>query len=572
MPRWRQRRLWLLFLLSLLALSMLGLRCGWLQVVDHTRLARAAVAQRAQVVPLGPSRGGVLDRHGNSLTGTTLCYRVAVYPGLVPAGTAASATLAQALGRAPEAVDRLLQSTDLPVFVADGLDAETAAVVAALGLEGVAVVADERRYGADAVARHVVGYVQTGGVAGGGGGSVATAPVGADGLEKAWDAYLRGTGPDYLALFMDGRGRPLTQLGWRKLHQTGGSSAWVDLPCDLVTTIDRRVQEVVEQVLRRRVARGAVVVVEPRSGDILAMASRPDFSPGDLARYLELPGAPLVNRALVAYPPGSVYKPVVLAAALESGAVPPDEWFVCDGSETAGGRELGCWARDVGGHGRVTPGQALAVSCNDVLVQIWARLEPGQVAEWAARFGFGRPSGLGLPGEATGNLGSVDTASAPEQAFGQGELEVTPLEVARFYAAIANRGLRPRLRLADELVAPNGARAVVGGLGAGGERVLSPFTALEVTRGLALAVTQGTGRAAAVVDGVAGKTGTAETGRHDAAGRPLYHGWFAGFWPTLDPRLVIVVLAEDTPVGGAAAAEVFGEILAGLVDIPISTH
>lgn len=521
------------------------------------------MAQRAQMVPLGPSRGAVLDRNGLSLTDARLCYRVAVYPGLVAPLSQAASSLAEALSLNRETLDHLLGSTDLPVFVADRLDAEAAGRVMSLGLEGVAVVPDEARYGEAALARHAVGYVQSGGVSGGGGGTPATAPLGADGLEQAWDEYLRGTGPDHLAFFVDGRGEPFRGLGWRKLFRGGGSSPWTTLPCDLVTTIDLDVQEVVEAVLDRRMTQGAVVVIEPRSGEVLAIASRPDFAPDRVAGYLDRPDSPLVNRAVAAYPPGSVFKPVVVAACLETGTVAVDEAFLCDASGTGIGGTSYCWARESGGHGRVTPAEALAHSCNDTLVQMGARLGSDQLAVWAGRFGFGRTTGLGLPGESEGSPARMSGSLEPEASFGQGSLEVTPVQIARFYATLANGGIRPGLRLADQLVAPIGARAVLG-TGEDRERVISPFVASEVTAGLVQAVSGGTGQAAAVLPGVAGKTGTAETGRRDAAGRELYHGWFAGFWPTVAPRLVIVVLIEDTPVGGGEAAAIFGEILESL--------
>ncbi|MEW6032178.1 MAG: penicillin-binding transpeptidase domain-containing protein [Bacillota bacterium] len=546
-------------------LAALGLRLAWVQVAAGAGLAEAAVAQRALAVPLSPSRGSILDRHGVSLSDSRTAYRVAVYPALLASEPARVEVLAGVLGfGATELLVRLGGGT-LPVFVARGLDAGAAAAVMALGLPGVAVVADESRYGPGALARHVVGYVSGAHPDAPGGGR------GADGLELAWDPFLQGSGPAFLALFVDGRGEPIPELGWRKLHRDGSSSPWATLPCDLVTTLDITVQAVVEEVMDRLVSRGAVVVLDPRTGDILAMASRPDFAPWAVASHLGREDGPLVNRAIAAYPPGSILKPMVLAAALEEGLVRPDETFVCTGAASLGGREFSCHARPAGGHGELSVQEALSVSCNSVFLELAGRLGQDRLAAWSDRFGLGRASGVGLPGESTAALPATAAEGPdPGAGLGLGRVTLTPLQAARAYAVFARGGRAAEPRLAAALVSPVGARA---GLGRrtpgdeeapGGARIISRFTAAAVTAGLVAAVRDGTGRGAGTVRDVAGKTGTVETGQATPDGRKLYHGWFAGYWPQYSPRLVITVLIEDTTVGGREAALVFGEILAGL--------
>ncbi len=557
----RAGRLLALTLLLSAALVAVSVRLAWLGVVRHAPLAVRAVSQRAQTVPLGPLRGRILDRSGRPLTDSRPSYRVAVYPARVNARAGAAAHLAQALGTDVRSLERLLDGLEAPVIVASGLGPEEAAEVMSLGLEGVAVVADEERYGPGSLARHVVGSVSGGSPLAPG---AVGAPRGADGLEAVWDGLLRGEGPASLALFVDGRGVPIPGLGWRKLHRVGGSP-WLSLPCDIITTLDGDVQAVVEEVMDRRVARGAVVVMDPWSGDVLAAASRPNFRQDRVGAYLDRTDGPLVNRVLCPYPPGSVFKPVALAAALETGAVRLDERFTCRGTAVVSGREIVCHARDRGGHGEVDLEEALALSCNVAFARIGRRVGQDGLREQALSFGFGRPTGVGLPGEAAGTLPApAAEGPEPEAAFGQGGVTATPLQVARFYSTIANGGRSVRPRLVREAVAPTGARAVLGPRPGGG-RVLSHFTAAAVTASLERAVREGTGVAAAVVSGVAGKTGTAETGRTGTDGASLYHGWFAGFWPARGARFVIVVLVEDTPVGGAEAARVFGEILARLV-------
>ncbi len=566
--RLRFNRLLAFSILVLLGLGGLAFRLGWVQVARHGALAEAAVLQRAQTIPLRPTRGRILDRHGLPLSDGLFTYRVAVYPAVLGETGPGLGGLASALGQTRSALrDRLAAGKGAPVFVAGGLDAAEAALVMALGLEGVVVVTDEERYGPGAVARHAVGYL--------------IGQTGADGLEKAWDSYLGGKGPELLALFVDGRGQPLAGLGWRKISVTGGASPWTSLPCDLVTTIDLGVQTAVEDALRAAGAtRGTAVVLDPRTGDVLAMASRPVFDQGGVAASLERGDAPLINRAISAFPPGSVIKPLVLGAALEDGIVTPGAEFACEGRADVGGRAVTCTAQSRGGHGEMTVEQALAASCNVVFAEIGWSLGQDELRTWLGRFGLGQPTGVGLPGEAAGTLPpGVAESPEPEAAFGQGSLTVTPLQLALAYSVIANGGRLPACRLAVELEAPIGARAFVSRRPAAGassdvsvvsgrssRRVLSASTAAAVTAGLARAAATGTGIAAAVTRDVAGKTGTAETGRVGPGGQELYDGWFAGFWPSYDPRYVIVVLIEDTPIGGGAAAAVFGNILEGILE------
>jgi cell division protein FtsI/penicillin-binding protein 2 len=551
----RWKRLLALAVLIALALSGLAVRLGFVQLVRHRELAEAAVLQRAQTVPLGPTRGRILDRDGVPLTDSLLTYRVAVYPAFFPPGSQRAAQLASLLELEATELDARLEAGGGPIFVVTGLTLERAAVVAGLGLEGLAVVADERRYGPEALASHAVGYWN---------GAVG------DGLEKAWDSYLGGRGPELLALFVDGRGQPLASLGWRKLAWSG-DSPWTALPCDLVTTIDSEVQRAVEEVMDGSgpgVRRGAVVVMDPWRGDVLALASRPDYDQGRVADYLDRSDGPLVNRALSPYPAGSVIKSLVLAAALETGVVDRREVFECRGLVRVAGREVGCSARATGGHGSLTVEEALAVSCNCVFVELWERLGQDGLRDWASRLGLGRTCGIGLAGESAGALPRpAEDGPEPEAAFGQGSLLVTPLQVARAYSAIANGGRLVLPRLVLELRSPVGAEAGLSRRGANPSavqetgRVIAKWAAADVTRGLLEAVRRGTGQAAGVRGDVAGKTGTAETGRTGEGGEELYDAWFAGFWPAHNPRYVIVVLIEDTPAGGAEAAAVFGAIL-----------
>ena len=373
---------------------------------------------------------------------------------------------------------------------------------------------------------------------------------------------------------------------------------------DLVLTLDARLQAAAESLLDGALARrglggppaepagGAIVVLDVRSGAILAAASTPCFNPnafaaGDAARVAALladPGHPLFDRATrMAIPPGSVFKIVSAAALVEAAAIDPHERFFCQGYLHAPDRQRCAIYRRHGiGHDEVTLADALAQSCNVYFFHHAGRLGPGGLVDWASRFGFGRVTGVDLPGEAAGTLPAPADDGSPAArarglaeaqllAIGQGRLEVTPLQVARMMAAVANGGL---------LVTPH----VVCGLGlteqgepapdASAEdaeppiRVppprpipgLHPATLAAIREGLQRVVSdpRGTAHATVFLDSIeiAGKTGTAET---DAAGAE--HAWFAGYAPAGHPQVAFAVALEHA----GNAAETAGPVTKRLV-------
>jgi penicillin-binding protein 2 len=373
---------------------------------------------------------------------------------------------------------------------------------------------------------------------------------------------------------------------------------------DLVLTLDPRLQATAESLLDDAVARrglagptvepagGAIVVLDVRSGAILAAASAPRFDPNafagsDGARVAALlsdPGHPLFDRATrMAIPPGSVFKVVSAAALVEAAAIDPQERFFCQGYLHVPERQrCAIYRRHGVGHDEVTLGDALAQSCNVYFFHHAGRLGPSALVDWASRFGFGQVTGVDLPGEAAGTLPAPADDASPSArakgfaeaqmlAIGQGPLEVTPLQVARMMAAVANGGL---------LVTPH----VVSGLGlteqgeptaeASAESAeppirvppprpipgLHPATLAAIREGLERVVSdpRGTAHATVFLDSIeiAGKTGTAETGEDGAE-----HAWLAGYAPADRPRVAFAVALEHA----GDAAETAGPVAKRLV-------
>lgn len=518
----------------LLVLTVLLGQLWRIQVTEGKTLSAGAVRQRAVATSLGPGRGDILDRNGNSLTGAHFAS-VSLNVGGAAGAAAARTTTAGAAA------------------------ARTAAA-------GTTAAVAKVRYGPDSLAHHLVGYVR------------GDDNRGVSGVELAMDRFLRSDQAPQALAFIDGQGRPIPGLGVRLTPETGRNNVWL--------TIDAQAQAAAEKALVRAGAPGAAVVLDAASGQVLAMASRPDFAPDRVADYLHANGAPLVNRATSAYAPGSVFKLVVLAAALETGATHPSEVFECPGYVDVGDRRIPCLAHpsaSPAAPAKITVVDALAQSCNTTFIKLGLRIGPEAIARQARLFGLGQTTGTGLPEEAAGNIpapagaasdGGISRGDIANMAIGQGDVMVTPLQVARMIAAITQRGVISEPSVfgkvvnQDDITVWRPGEPVLA-------RAVTPATALVLREGMTRATKTGTSRAAQPaalglssargLKAAAGKSGTAETPGKTAAGEPINNAWFAGYYPGDHPRWVIVVVLETTGTGGGQAAPVFAEIAGALV-------
>lgn len=535
------RRLFALSLIVLLMLAALGGRLYHLQITNNVEYTAIAHSQRTLSLPLAPERGLILDRNGEPLSDPVHTWKVGVFPPFLDDRPAEATALARLLGDSAASIEAELWALEKQGWLSQTVDDKTAAAVRDAGLAGVAAAPVLTREGPGALARHLLGYANANG--------------GARGLEYVYDAELKGGDVPKLTAYIDGRGNPLAGLGVRAVVPTAGKA-----PYQLVTTIDRRFQAAVEAVLDETAAGRpvAAVVMDPENGEVLAMASRPNFT---ISADLDPNDPALINRAVRAQPPGSVFKAVVAAAALEAGLVKPDERFYCDGKHEHNG-----WTVTDAGHGWLTFREAVAKSCNIVFAQVGAeRLGVAAMREAAQRFGFGAATdvaGRPWPEESAGAIRDAEPTNDVQMAIGQGDLQVTPLQVARAYSAIANGGTLPVPKLIRAVKSPAG--EVVQRPAAGRpERVMTRETAATMKK-LLEGVTDpggaGTGKLAWVPGaGAAGKTGSAEDGIDDK-GEAIVHAWFAGYVPRWKPKWTIVVMVEDGKWGGQAAAPIFSQI------------
>lgn len=510
--------------------------------------------QHLERVSAGISRGNILDRHGVPLNDPGWGAACVVFPQLAGDSEKVVKALEQVFGKGSVLLEDNQWSSGGPVRIAGDLSSQTAQALIALnrsGLEGVYVVPEERRYGPESLARHVVGYVPRNAY------FDSADNVGQLGLERYLDGTLKGGDASWVGVVL---------AGDRSVFP--GSSVRIGPgllpPIDVRTTIDARIQRIVERTMDAAgVSKGAAVVLDINTGQVLAMASRPDFQQDRPDASIGLRDAPFVNRAVSAFIPGSVYKTVIVAAALESGAVQPHQRFQCNGSIKVGDREVRCTRA----HGEITLEEALGYSCNCALIEIALKTGPEKLLEFSKRAGFGKLTGIELPEESSGYLPNAREMLAGDVAnfaIGQGYLGVTPLQMAVFFRAIVTGELdRPALLLPGgredperKVGRPAAETSARGPAPRNGTAIMSRETSRLLRKSLLLGTTTGTGQLAWVPKfGSAGKTGTAEVGQ----GR-LPHAWFVGFCPLVSPKYVICVFVENGGEGPAVAAPLFGEI------------
>lgn len=510
--------------LLLCLLAGLGVRLHRLQFGAGPRLAAAALAQRSQALRLPEGRGEILDRNGLPLLDPRLRWVAIAFPALLRAPGALDEAAA-VLGIDPARLADALRRNE-PAVVADELS--PAALQRLLERPVPGLVAHRRlvRRGPAAQAGHLIGWLRD------------SDGVPVSGLELQYDEWLRAARPPAVGAVVDALGRLLPGAGVREVAGARGGS--------LVLTIDARWQRAAEAALVRQGRRGAAVVLDPRSGELLAAASWPPL-PQDW-----------LNRATSAFPTGSVFKIVVAAAAWEEGL---------DGLDALPDPERGLLDLKA----------ALVVSSNPAFQAVGRRLGGQRLLEYARRFGLGQVTELALPGEAPGSLPEpweLRVGDVGQLSIGQGPLTATPLQMAKAMAAVANDGVAMPLRVVREYRTPAGRPQSAGPEAAGAGqapgrkrppapvRLVSADTARRVRDALEAVVAEGTGRDARVAGvTVAGKTGTAEA--YDAeAGEWISHAWFVGYAPADAPQVVVAVFAQRGVSGGLTAAPVFAEIVA----------
>ncbi len=523
-----------------------------LQVVRHGDFAHRAKSQTEMTIDVLPRRGEILDRKGRKLAANTLAESLFAVPSEIVDAQATAKVLARELGKdAGELLRRLKQEDRDFVWIERRADSRAAQRIRALKLPGVRVREESaRHYPQGALAASILGFVDIDN-------------RGLAGLEIQYDDEIRGQAAR-MTRFRDAARRAYSaDVSLTDRISLDGAVEGASL----TLTLDAAIQHVVERELEEAVkgahaSGGSVVVMEPTSGAILAMATSPTFDPN---RFGEVPKERHRCRPVTdVFEPGSTFKVVAAASALEAGLVTLDELIDCGNGVLAIGGDT---IHEHGGHrwARLSLGEILAHSSNIGIAHVALKLGQDPFFQAVKRFGFGRRTGIDLPGETRGLLADSQqwtARSLPTISFGQ-EIGVTLVQIARAYSAIANGGVLPTPHLVSEIHRAGDTPEVHRVRVEPGVQIISKGTA-ETVRRLLVSVTEaGTGKLGAIAGyTVAGKTGTAQK-----SSRGGYNGHiasFVGMVPAEAPRLVIAVALDEPRSakfhGGDIAAPAFAAI------------
>jgi cell division protein FtsI (penicillin-binding protein 3) len=531
-PPWRSR--FVVVLLALAFLVLLG-RALYVQVLEAEFFVAQGQKRHVHELPLPASRGRILDRHGVVLASSVQVPSIAANPREFQADVAQRKALAALLQVTPAELDDRVAGRAAFAWLRRQVEEPTWKQVQALGLPGVYRLEEFRRSYPDGdAAAHIVGFTGIDG-------------TGQEGIELAFQARLQGEDGSRRVV-RDRLGRIVEDVGSRVEPRHGS---------DIVLSIDSKVQFFAWQRLRDAVEQhgakaGSAVVLDARSGEILALANVPSFNPGQ--RH-NLSGEQLRNRALTdIFEPGSTMKPFIAAWALESGRVTPETVL-----ETSPGSVYvpGLQVRDAHPYASLTVAGVIQKSSNVGTVRMAMQMSPREMWELYAQAGFGQKPQIDFPGAVTGRLRPWKTWRPVEQAtmsYGYG-VSASLLQLARSYTVFARDGeLIPVTMLKREQPAQ-------------GLQVVSPKTARQVREMLRTAAAPGgtAPMAQALGYSVGGKTGTAR--KHEGRGyvSNRYRAWFVGFAPASDPRIVVAVMVDEPSkgvyYGGQVAAPVFSQVV-----------
>lgn len=404
------------------------------------------------------------------------------------------------------------------------------------------------RYSADSPAVHLIGYCDS------------TGQTGITGIERSYNAYLsENSGKLTVTFDVDAVGRVLAGMDKQINDNNYTSEAGV------VLSIDSDVQTITENALENsRIESGCALVMHVDSGDILAMASAPEFNQNDVASSLTMENSPLVNKVLTAYSIGSIFKPLVAASAIECG-LNKNGIYECTGSITVGDRSFSCYNGT--SHGKIDMADALAVSCNTYFINLIMKTDTDLLLRLCRQAGLGEADKLspcikGASGTLPEDKELLIKGNLANFAFGQGNLTATPLQIAKVYHVLATGNyVKPRVVLGFAnkmgLMTKEAASSPV--------KVLSDETVTILRNMLSGVPKNGAAdNAFSNLLPLAGKTGTAQSGIY-IDGKEVLRTWFAGFFPAHNPHYIVVVMNENGSGGNTDCAPVFKEICEGIV-------
>ncbi|MDD3169034.1 MAG: penicillin-binding protein 2, partial [Eubacteriales bacterium] len=503
-------------------------RLTQVQLLESEKYASVSAKQQRITLNGEDARGTIFDRNGNHVTGADVSYIYILERGALDA---TAARIFQLIG-----AEKVENENTRYIVYRSGLFSEEASYILKRDYNAF-IIKGATRYGEAQPAVHFVGYINE------------IDGTGASGIEKEFNNILSRKQKVVFAS-VDGKRMIIPGLG---------ITSKIENPdCGVITTLDLKIQKKAEQILKDSGYSGSITVVDAKTGELLAGASAPSYNPAHVAEYLDSSNEEFINKVTQSqYPPGSIFKIIVAAAALETGVVNEDTLFQCNGYEVINGIRINCSKEE--GHGEINFRDAFAKSCNSAFIQIGSMTGGEEILKMAKNFGVGERAFQDPIEEKPGLLpGAQDIQGAGigNLSIGQGKLLVSPAQAARITAIIAAGGMDYSLSL-------------IKGTTEGGKteylekkpsrRVIKKETAALIRDLMVDTVNYGTANNLSGTGvTIAGKTGSAEAAYH---GEMVVHGWFTGFFPAEEPQYVITVFVESGGSGRGSAVPLFRQMV-----------
>lgn len=559
-----KRRIFLLLIGFIVGVVLMGIRLGYVQLVEGQKLQELAKEQQTRNRTIAPTRGNIYDRNLNILAQSASVATIGVVHAQVQDPERVAKVLSEHLDMDYDEVYKKVTKVVAFVRIATKVDKEIADEIRALDLPGVKVDEDSKRYYPfNTLASQTLGFV-------------GKDNQGIVGLEVKYDSYLKGTAGKIL-METNGKGQRREEEVEVRVDPVNGNH--------LVTTLDLTLQEYAEQAIEKAVEmkgakRGAVIMLNPQNGEIYALATKPDFNLNEpftindeaLANSWDLYSDKEKQNYLNqmwrnftindTYEPGSTFKVFTSAMGLEEGIVSENSQFNCSGSRTVAGRTIKCW-RSPRSHGAETFVQGVQNSCNPVFMEVAERLGASKFYDYMVQFGFKSKTNIDLPGEAVGilhnknNIGPVELAT---MSFGQ-SFQITPMQLLSAAAAAVNGGYKVTPHFGKEIIDESGDVLTTFEYEKG-EQIISTETSERLKKILESVVAEGGGKKAYIPGyHIGGKTATSQK---LPRGSGKYTASFLSFAPADNPVLMTLVIIDEpqgTYYGGTIAGPVMKEIL-----------
>ena len=546
------------FLVVIIVLIIAIVRVFYIQVFSYEKLSTLAESLWSRELPISADRGEIVDRNGEVLATNITTTSLVVIPNQIVDKENAAKKISEILGSDYEdMLNHLSKKTSIERVHPEGrgLDYETAEAIDALKIDGVYLVKESKRYYPyDTMLSHVLGYV-------------GIDNQGLSGLELYYNDYLTGEDGS-IKYFSDGKGH---KLELAEIYESPTSGITLEL------TIDINLQMAVENELDNAIAKydadsAIAIAMDPNTGEVLAMASRPNFNSNDYQSY----STEVINRNLpiwMTFEPGSTFKIITLSAAIEEGLVNIfEDRFTDSGAITVDGATLHCWKN--GGHGDQTYLEVVENSCNPGFVNLGLMLGKDTLMNYITEYGFGEKTGIDLNGEGAGILFDVDAMGNVElatTAFGQG-ISVTPIQQVRAVSAVINGGTLYTPYIVKSFLEPETDTIIKSNEPTKVGSIISEETSSIVRYALESVVAKGSGHNAYIENyRIGGKTGTAQTVENGVYSDSKYILSFIGFMPADDPEIVVYVAVQNAKnvvqYGGTVAAPIARNIFLSAIDI-----